>query len=44
MLPTLEKCLLGPRAYLGRESFLAWLSCIEMDLRQLEYVVAVATS
>lgn len=31
-----------PRAYLGRESFLAWLSCIEMDLRQLEYVVAVA--
>ena len=29
-------------AYLGRESFLAWLSCIEMDLRQLKYVVAVA--
>jgi DNA-binding transcriptional LysR family regulator len=30
--------------HLGRESFLARLSCIEMDLRQLEYVVAVADS
>jgi DNA-binding transcriptional LysR family regulator len=29
-------------AYLGRDSFLAWLSSIEMDLRQLTYVVAVA--
>jgi DNA-binding transcriptional LysR family regulator len=28
--------------HLGRELLLSWLSCIEMDLRQLEHAVAVA--
>jgi DNA-binding transcriptional LysR family regulator len=30
--------------HLGRGLLFAWLSCIEMDLRQLQYVVAVADS